>query len=100
MKKIGLLIICFGFAFAGDRVTISYYDAYPTASCQIGTKNFLIPNGTKAEVTQWHESYTKGEDKQIFAQMAMMYESKIKILNGPLKNQECMMKHCYITMDK
>ncbi len=84
---------------AKDKVTISYYDSYPTASCQIDNKHHLIPNGTKAEVIKWHDAYIQGEDKKLFAQIAMTYESKIRILNGPLKNKECYVMHAYITLD-
>lgn len=83
---------------AGDKVTISAFDNYPTAGCEVDGKHYLLPNGTLGEVVIWGELYTIGSDKQLYAGVDMFTKSKVKILNGPLKGKVCDINHVYLTM--
>lgn len=60
-------------------------------------KEVAIPNGTHAEVLEWHEFYTEPQDS-IYAEMEMWNASKVRILNGPLKDREMMVSHLYMRL--
>jgi len=89
------------FLFAGDIVYIRPFGNYP---CPYGVtvgknhKEYLIPNNTKAEVIQWSKRYTT--PGEVFATIDIWKESKVKILNGPLKGKILLVPHIYIFMKK
>lgn len=100
IKYIALIAAIVGTStlFAGDKVVIGAYNNYPTASCKIGEKYYLIPNGTAGEVIKWNSLYTDGKDKELYAQLDMFSESEVKLLNGPQKGKSCFINHFYIQM--
>lgn len=102
MKKISIiasiLAITMSSLNAGDKVVIGAYDNYPTASCQIGNKHYLIPNGTAGEVLKWGSKYSDGQDKEIFAQIDMFEESDVKLVSGPQKGKTCKIMHIYLQL--
>ncbi|QCI27925.1 hypothetical protein [Caminibacter pacificus] len=86
--------------FAKDIVYIHAYATYPCPSGKDlkGKGEYLIPNNTKGVVLQWNKKYTK--KGSIFAQADMWVESKVKILNGPLKGKILMIPHIYLFLKK
>lgn len=100
IKHIVVLVAIIGTStlFAGDKVVIGAYNNYPTASCKIGEKYYLIPNGTVGEVFKWNSVYTDGKDKGLYAQLDMLSESEVTLSNGPQKGKSCFINHIYIQM--
>lgn len=84
--------------FAGDKVAISAYGDYPTASCKIEDKYYLIPNGTLGEIIKWNPIYTDGKDKELYAQVDMFSKTEVKFLNGPQKGKNCLINHIYLQL--
>ena len=93
-----LLAIATSSLYAGDKVIIGAYGNYPTASCQIENKYYLIPNGTAGEVLKWGSKYSEGQVKDIFAQIDMYEKSDVKLLSGPQKGKTCAMMHIYLQL--
>ena len=109
MKKSISFIISFmiflSVANAGDKVIISGYENYPTASGCVSKveknnqKNdcILLANGTIGEVVEWDSKYSK-EGKSIYAQIDMFTLNKVMILNGPAKGKTLYIDHLYLTL--
>lgn len=106
MKKllmvVGIFLVCS--VYAGDKVIISGYENYPTASgCVSKADNakksdcVLLANGTLGEVVEWDAKYSK-EGKGIFAQVDMFTLNKVSILNGPAKGKVLYVDHVYLTL--
>ena len=84
--------------FSGDKVVIGGYENYPTASCKIQDKYYLIPNGTTGEIIKWNSLYSDGKTQTIFAQIDMIADSEVKFLTGPQKGKSCSVNHMYIQL--
>lgn len=101
MKKIVVIGILSIFLFAKDIVYIHAFGNYPCPSGKTPGKNskeYLIPNNTKAKVIQWNKRYIQSGG--VFATTDMWKESKLKILNGPLKGKILLVPHLYIFLKK
>ncbi|NBL00270.1 MAG: hypothetical protein EOM50_20120 [Erysipelotrichia bacterium] len=106
MKKLLIVVGVFfaGSLCAGDKVVISSYANYPTASgCVSKADNakksdcILLANGTLGEVIEWDSKYSK-EGKGVFAQVDMFTLNKVSILNGPAKGKVLYIDHIYLTL--
>ena len=106
MKKamLGLLVgnaLLFG---TGEKVILNGWDKYPTPECREWAKGksryFLIPNGTRAEVIKWGNSFTLGSDRSLNAGGYFIEEVKLKITSGPLKGKECWVWYPYLHLKK
>ena len=101
MKRILVFLIFSVFIFAKDIVYIHAFGNYPCPSGKTlgkNSKEYLIPNNTKAEVIQWNKRYF--QSGEVFATTDMWVESKVRILNGPLKGKILLVPHLYIFLKK
>ena len=104
-KSLVFLLLALGIMHAGDKVIISGYENYPTASGCVSKveknnqKNdcILLANGTMGEVVEWDSKYSK-EGKSIYAQIDMFTLNKVMILNGPVKGKTLYIDHLYLTL--
>ena len=101
MKKFFLVVLFSILLFAKDIVYIHGFGNYPCPSGKTpdkSSKEYLIPNNTKAEVIKWNKRYF--QSGEVFATADMWVQSKVKILNGPLKGKELLVPHLYIFLKK
>ena len=100
-KSLVFLLLALGIMHAGDKVIISGYENYPTASGCVSKveKNncVLLANGTMGEVVEWDSKYSK-EGKSIYAQIDMFTLNKVMILNGPAKGKTLYIDHIYLML--
>ena len=105
MKKlISVLLMLSVFASAADSDLVRL-KAFGSKPMIIGLipgneiKGYLIPNNTQAVVLEWYRDYSLKDIPQRHKDMLPLYNTKVKLLNGPLKDTVLMVNHIYIFLE-
>ena len=105
MKKLLYLLLLassFIFAESGDLVRLKDFGSTPMVIGLIPgdeTKSYLIPNNTKAIILEWYRNYKIKDIPSRHKEMLPLFYSKVKILNGPLKDTILLVNHIYIFLE-
>ena len=97
-----LLLSSFIFAESEDLVRLKDFGAKPMVIGLIPgneTKSYLIPNNTQAIVLEWYRNYKLKDIPSRHKEMLPLFYTKLKILNGPLKDTILLVNHIYIFLE-